>query len=179
MLGDHGYFRKCEPYEGSANIPLLITGSITLGFVSHAEPIQPVCLEDLMPTLLELAGAKSPTPLDGLSLVPLLRGAKVNLRDWPHFEHAPCYSREQAFHALTDGRMKYIWRPKDGREHLFDLEKDPREEHDLAMDVAGAAILEKWRSLLVKRLSARPEGFSDGQRLLPNRPYPALQQRAP
>ena len=30
MLGDHGYFRKCEPYEGSANIPLLIAGSTSL-----------------------------------------------------------------------------------------------------------------------------------------------------
>jgi len=26
MLGDHGYFRKCEPYEGAANIPFIISG---------------------------------------------------------------------------------------------------------------------------------------------------------
>ena len=32
MLGDHGYFRKCEPYEGSANIPFIISGSPSLGF---------------------------------------------------------------------------------------------------------------------------------------------------
>ena len=32
MLGDHGYFRKCEPYEGSANIPFIISGSPALGF---------------------------------------------------------------------------------------------------------------------------------------------------
>ena len=30
MLGDHGYFRKCEPYEGSANIPLIIAASLWL-----------------------------------------------------------------------------------------------------------------------------------------------------
>src|SRR6185369_2578653 len=27
MLGDHGYFRKCEPYEGASQIPFIIAGS--------------------------------------------------------------------------------------------------------------------------------------------------------
>ena len=45
------------------------------------------------------------------------------IREWLHFEHAPCYSKAQAYHALTDGTHKYIWRPADGREQLFDLEQ--------------------------------------------------------
>ena len=32
MLGDNGYYRKCEPYEGSANIPFIIAGSKSLHF---------------------------------------------------------------------------------------------------------------------------------------------------
>jgi hypothetical protein len=94
-----------------------------------------------------------------------------------HFEHSPCYGPQQAFHALTDGRFKYVWRPADGSEQLFDLERDPREEHDLAIDDVHRRTLEKWRDTLVGRLEGRPEGFSDGKRLIAGRPYPALQRR--
>ena len=177
MLGDHGFFRKCEPFEGSANIPFLVAGSPELGFKTGLRSVQPVCLEDVMPTLLELAGATCPKPMDGVSLVPTLRGEKRIVRDCLHFEHAPCYSQQQAFHALTDGRFKYIWRPADGKEHLFDLTQDPREEHDLATVVAQRASLEQWRARLVAQLAKRPEGFSYGTNLITGRPYPPLQSR--
>jgi len=178
MLGDHGYFRKCEPYEGSANIPFIITGSPELGFRAGSRCLQPVCLEDIMPTLLQLAGAERPKPMDGVSLVPVLRGEDQAIRPWLHFEHATCYSQDQAFHALTDGRFKYVWRPLDGAEQLFDLNQDLREEHDLSKDPAHAKTLNRWRRTLIERLAKRPEGFSDGQRLIPGRPYPPLQRRA-
>ncbi len=174
MLGDHGYFRKCEPYEGSANIPFIICGSPSLGFKSGTRIEQPVCLEDIMPTLLSLASTKSPAHVDGIDLVPILQGQKQVIRKWLHFEHAPCYSQEQAYHALTDGHFKYIWRPANGREHLFDLKKDPREEHDLSKHERHLSILETWRNRLIKRLAKRPEGFSKNGRLIPGRPYHAL-----
>jgi len=173
MLGDHGYFRKCEPYEGAANIPFIIAGSPSLGFQPGARCNQPVCLEDIMPTLLAAAGVEIPKNVDGRNLVPVLRGEGRVPREWLHFEHAPCYGKEQAFHALTDGHFKYIWRPLDGSEQLFDLDNDPCEEHDLSKTLG----VEAWRQRLVKRLAGRPEGFSDGQRLIAGRPYPALQKR--
>ena len=150
MLGDHGYFRKCEPYEGSANIPFVIGGSPELGFKPGLHVKQPVCLEDIMPTLLALAGTRISGHVDGINLVPLLRGQNDVIRKWLHFEHASCYSDEQAYHALTDGHYKYIWRPSNGREHLFDLDEDPHEERDL---------------------SGRPEGFSENDNLITGRPY--------
>ncbi len=173
MLGDHGYFRKCEPFEGSANIPFIICGSPELGFGSDLRCQHPVCLEDLLPTFVDLAGAACPE-VDGVSLVPELQGRHTEIRPWLHFEHANCYSKAQAFHALTDGRYKYIWRPLDGREHLFNLNKDPQEEHDLAPDPSHGNLLRKWRSLLVQRLKLRPEGFSDGKQLISGRPYAPL-----
>jgi arylsulfatase len=179
MLGDHGYFRKCQPFEGSANIPFIITGSAELGFRPGLCSFRPVCLEDVMPTLLELAGATPPEVVDGVSLVPALRGEDCVIRPWLHFEHAPCYSKTQAFHALTDGRFKYIWRPTDGTEHLFDLDSDPHEEHDLAKDAAHRRTLETWRATLTERLSERPEGFSDGNHLIPGRPYRPLNASRP
>ncbi|MEI7902190.1 MAG: sulfatase-like hydrolase/transferase [bacterium] len=176
MLGDHGFFRKCEPYEGSANIPFIIGGSPALGFKAGLRVKQPVCLEDIMPTLLALAGVKSPAHVDGVSLLATLRGEPQVIREWLHVEHAPCYSREQAYHALTDGRFKYIWRPADGREQLFDLDADPKEEHDLSgkASTPPSDILKVWRARLVERLADRPEGFSKNGQLIPGRPYSPL-----
>jgi arylsulfatase A-like enzyme len=176
MLGDHGYFRKCEPYEGSANIPFIIAASPDLGFKPGLRCYQPVCLEDVMPTLLKLAGVALPKPMDGVNLAPTLRGGKGAIRPWLHLEHAPCYSKQQAFHALSDGHYKHIWRPLDGSEQLFNLDDDLREEHDLSKVPAEQAALEKWRERLIKQLVGRPEGFSDGKKLIAGRPYPPLQQ---
>jgi hypothetical protein len=61
---------------------------------------------------------------------------------------------------------------------LFDLLSDPREEHDLAKDPSQLPTLKCWRDRLVKLLADRPEGFSDGNRLIPGRPYPLLQPKA-
>ncbi len=174
MLGDHYFFRKCEPYEGSSRIPFLVQGSRELEFGAGAACSQPVCLEDIMPTLLEVAGLERPESVDGRSLVPVLRGESSDVRPWLHGEHAPCYSARQAYHFLTDGRMKYVWRPLDGEEQLFDLETDPRELHDLAADESNRDRVSVWRGRLIEHLKDRPEGFTDGERLVPGRPYDAV-----
>ena len=170
MLGDHGFFRKCEPLEGSANIPMVICGSPELGFRTGRRSAQPVCLEDLMPTLAALAGAKCPK-VDGVNLVPALQGEDVAIRPWLHFEHAPCYSQRQAFQAMTDGHVKYIWRTLDGTELLFDLDADPREEHNLAHDASSQELLTQWRGRMIRGLASRPEGLFRRQTA---DPWPAL-----
>src|SRR5690606_31750983 len=55
MLGDHYCWRKSLPYEPAARIPLLIRATHVFGFEQEAVFDQPVCLEDIMPTLLDLA----------------------------------------------------------------------------------------------------------------------------
>ncbi len=172
MLGDHYLFRKCYPYEGSARIPLLVCGP---GVKPRQVCDAPVCLEDIMPTVLELAGCRIPQTVEGRSLLPILRGqATTSGREILHGEHATCYSYEQANHFLTDGREKYIWFTASGTEQLFDLEQDPAELRNLAADPAAAGRLTRWRSRLVQQLSDRPEGFSDGQQLVCGRPHGAL-----
>ena len=177
MLGDHYTFRKCEPYEGSSRIPFLIRGSEGLGFKRGLTCDRPVALEDLMPTLLDLASVAIPDDVDGVSLAPVLRGQAREIRPTLHGEHAPCYSEAQAYHFLTDGAMKYIWRPLDGTEQLFDLNEDPHECVDLAADGAHASALEEWRARLVEELRNRPEGFVEDGTLVAGRPYEAVLPR--
>jgi len=164
MLGDHYYFRKCEPLEGSCRIPFLIQ-SEGLGQKSNPDIQETVCLEDVLPTLLELCGVPVPDTADGHSLVPLLRGGSEPVRRWLHCEHSPCYSREQAFQMLTDGVWKYIWRPLTGEALLFNLEQDPTEHKNLISDAEASAIHEEMKAELIMRLQARPEGFVKEGRL--------------
>jgi len=174
MLGDHYLFRKCEPYEGSARIPFLIQGSPELGWSAGMRCDTPVCLEDLMPTLLALAEVPIPENLDGESLLPVLRGEVNSVRTILHSEHATCYDAEQGNHFLTDGVMKYIWRPASDSEQLFDLKNDPQELHDLSTSPDKEEELSRWRSRMIEELKDRPEGFSDGTQLIPGCTYDAV-----
>ena len=172
MLGDHYYFRKCEPYEGSTHVPLLLQGSQGLGLAPGYSSETPVCLEDIMPTFLEAAGVPAPQDLDGRSLLPLIRGERDRVREVLHSEHSPCYSQEQAFHALTDGRWKYIWRPLTGEEQLFDLVADPGECHDLSRTETDATV--HWRRRLIEQLRSPPEGFTDAERRVQPESYSSI-----
>ena len=175
MLGDNGFFRKCEPYEGAGRVPFIIAGSDDLGFHRGLRSSALVCLEDLMPTLLNAGQITGPKNLDGQNLLPLLRGEKVEAREWLHTEHAPCYSKAQAFQALMGKRYTYFWRPEDGSEQLFDLQADPKQEHDLASHKSNAALVTDWRNRMIQTLRGRPEKFTDGNQLVAGRPYLPLQ----
>jgi choline-sulfatase len=168
MLGDHYRWRKSLPYEGAAHIPMLIQAPPRFGLRGGQVCDVPVCIEDLMPTILELAGAPVPDGVDGESLVPVMRGEDGLARDYLHLETAPTYQ------CLTDGREKYIWFVADGREQFFDLRTDRQERHDLSADPAAAERVQGWRARLVAVLGDRAEGFVADGRLVPGRPYPGL-----
>lgn len=166
MLGDHHLWRKVVPYEPSARVPMLLRAPARFGIRPGTVVDQPVCLEDIMPTVLDLAGVPVPSGVEGRSLLPLSRGEPAPWRDFLHIEHAPLH------HTLTDGREKYIWFVADGREQLFRLSEDPRECRDLAHHRDAADRLSHWRTRMIRELAGRPEGFSDGAQLIPGRTYP-------
>lgn len=172
MLGDHYLWRKSVPYEPSARIPLLIRAPERFGLVGRTLVDAPVCIEDIMPTLLDMAGVQVPDTVEGRSLLPLMRGEAAPWREWLHLEHAPMHQ------TVTDGREKYIWLVKDGREQFFDLGCDPAELHDLSADPACSERIALWRSRLIDELRGRPEGFTDGTKLIAGRPYRATMPHA-
>jgi choline-sulfatase len=169
MLGDHHLWRKTYAYEGSARIPMLIRCPEGMKSARGQVLEQPVELRDLLPTFLDAAGAEYEEPaFDGRSLLKLIRGQKEGWREFIDLEHSVCYSPENHWSALTDGRIKYIFHAPTGQEQLFDLTSDPRELHDLAADPGHRQTLERWRGRLIDHLSERGEAFvKDGNLVAP------------
>jgi arylsulfatase len=102
---------------------------------------------DILPTCLELANAKYPaqinglstTPVEGKSMLPLLRGEIANTHDTLFWEH-------EGGRALRIGDWK-ISALKNGAWELFDLAKDRTETNNLAKALPGKVkdMEEVWR----------------------------------
>ena len=96
---------------------------------------------DWSATMLDAAGVQADAgyPLDGVSLMPLLRDAA-------HRFHRPLHWRmnHRDRRALRDGDWKYL--QVDGHEYLFDLSRDERERANLAKREPQrlAAMREAW-----------------------------------
>jgi arylsulfatase len=166
MLGDHNLFRKTWPYEASARVPFLARAPVSWKLPGEISCSGPVGLQDVMPTILEAADVEIPDTVTGKSLMPVLRGETERVRETLHGEHSGCYSQSHGNHYITDGHMKYIWFTQTGVEHLFNLDDDPMEERDLALSDDAEKLLVPWRKRLIEFLDGRPEGFTDGERLI-------------
>lgn len=119
----------------------------------------PAHLIDVMPTLCELAGADYPEqvgehviqPMEGRSLMPLLRGEPFPERALG-FEH-------QAARAWREGRWKLVWgkrMPEAPRWELYDLETDRCETTDLAAEhPERVAVMAKAWEAWARRIGVR------------------------
>ena len=171
MLGDHHLFRKTFPYEASARVPFFACAPPTWFWPSEIAATSAVGLQDIMPTLLDVAGCGIPDSCTGRSLLPIMRGETSAVRDVLHGEHSGCYDHADGNHFLTDGHEKYIWYTQTGKEQLFDLDADPDEGRDLALSDTAEVRVKPWRERLIDALRGRPEGFTDGDRLIGGRPH--------
>lgn len=119
---------KRDLYEGGIRVPMIarwparIRGGQTSDF--------PWAFWDVLPTLAELAGAKAPPGLDGMSVVPALTGQAQK----PH-EHFYWEFHEGGFaQAVRLGPWKGVRKGIDGPIELYNLEEDISERRNLAAD---------------------------------------------
>ncbi|MEG1750026.1 MAG: arylsulfatase [Tannerellaceae bacterium] len=169
MLGDHYHWRKTYPYEGSTHIPFIVKwpAALPLKVTRGAAIEQPVELRDFLPTFIELAGGVVPPDMNGASLLKLVQGNVAEWRRYIDMEHATCYSDDNYWCALTDGKIKYIWNFHNGKEQLFDLQTDPLERTDCVANPAYADSLLTLREAMTVHLSERGESFvKDGKLVL-------------
>ena len=168
-LCDHHLFRKAFPYQGSVHIPMIISGNTKfLGIkpdtVSHAV----VELRDVMPTVLDMAGAPIPETVEGISLLPYVKADHISkaVRPYLHGEHS---FGEKSNHWIVTENEKYIWFSQTGKEQYFDLAGDPHEEHNLIDSPEAEDKIDRLRNILIAELDGREEGYSDGKRLITGR----------
>ncbi|MCI5773484.1 MAG: arylsulfatase [Erysipelotrichaceae bacterium] len=166
MLFDHGLFRKVLPYEGSTKIPFLIHVGKNIQKINPHISHSNVELRDIMPTILDIAGIPIPEDVDGLSLKEELYTEKLIDRPYLHGEHAK--DHEQSNQWILSNNMKYIWFTQTNIEQFFDLNKDPKETHNLINDPSYKKHIETLRQYLITELKDREEGYTDGEKLLPN-----------
>ena len=100
---------------------------------------------DIFPTLCELAGLEVPSGLDGRSLKPLLENPTGKSRGFAYAS----FSNRQTIR--TEG-YRYIAH-RDGFSELYDLKKDPGEEHNVADQ--HSEVLEKMHAKLVSEVPAK------------------------
>jgi len=117
-------------YEGGIREPMIIRapGVTRPGAICT----EPVISTDFFPTILELASLEPRPGLDGLSLVPLLRGKSLPGR--PLFWHYPHYGNQGGAPggAVRQDRWKLIEWYEQGRLELYDLDRDIGEKTNLA-----------------------------------------------
>ncbi|MBS3762128.1 MAG: sulfatase-like hydrolase/transferase [Planctomycetes bacterium] len=123
MLGDYGCYQKHVPYEGSAHIPLLVSGP---GFEKGTCEV-PVTTWDTSATILRATGVEPPEdhPMVG---VPLQKCQHEEAGRTVVFHHSTGRDR---YLAAVSGRFKFIHWLNGGEEELYDLESDPEERINL------------------------------------------------
>lgn len=118
---------KCSVYEGGIRVPFVVRwpGRVEPGTTSELLS----GFQDLLPTLVELAGGGVEAELDGVSLVPTLTGRGEQE------EHELLYWEYAGQQAIRVGRWKAVrakLRKGDLTLELYDLEADPAESKDVA-----------------------------------------------
>jgi arylsulfatase A-like enzyme len=149
LLGEHGLLHKGQlPYMSLMRVPLIVCAP-------GAAPLRtgaPIGGADVMPTLMDLAGAPAPAGVQGLSHAPVVRGEADRIREavfscgWskasPDFRHM----------SLHGDRWRLTWWPgvRDGE--LYDVARDPgefdnlfhRPEHRDVRDALMAELLRQY-----------------------------------
>jgi arylsulfatase A-like enzyme len=132
VFGEHGLIDKRHMYEESMRVPFLAwcPGTIKSGSVIE-ELIQNI---DIAPTVMDVAGLKTPERMDGRSFLPILQGKKISWRDAAFYEYywERNFPHTPTTHGVRTNRYKYIhyhgiW----DIDELYDLKNDPEEMTNL------------------------------------------------
>ena len=173
-LGEHGLIDKRHAYEESMRVPMLAWAP---GFVRGGTTIDAMVRNiDVAPTILDLAGVAPTQPVDGRSVLPLLRGERATWETELLYEYywEDAFPHTPTVFALRDARYKYVyyhgvW----DRPELFDLAADPAERRNLAADSSQAGRVTRMRGRLFERLAEsggmqiplrRPTGWRAAER---------------
>jgi arylsulfatase A-like enzyme len=163
MFGEHRWPDKFPPYEESVRVPLVVRYDAVTGPRAGARSSAIVSNVDLAPTFAEATTVPfdGVGTVDGVSLMPLLRGEAHAVRrdlllehaDYPAKYHVPSYC------GLRTSGWVYV-RYATGEQELYDLAKDPYE----LTNVAGRSteVRDRLRARTRTLCDPPPPGFTWG-----------------
>src|SRR5690606_6760046 len=130
FLGNHGLGNKLTMHEESVRVPLFIYGKSPLMSKGRTEAL--VSSLDIMPTILDLAGANVPDHLQGISLKSLLfEDISDSKRDYVASESVGVGGSLGTGHRMVRTKdWKYIL-SDENEEAFFDMRDDPFELRNL------------------------------------------------
>lgn len=125
---------KLTPYEGGIRVPLIVD------WPGETEPKSVnenyVIIEDLFPTILEMAGITDYDQvggiIDGKSFVKYLKGKKDEKQDRPIFWHYPNTYDQPPYSSVRVGDWKLIYQHAAQKLELYNLKSDIGETTNLA-----------------------------------------------
>ena len=157
MLGDLGTYQKFLPYDASCRIPMIVRwpekvkpGSVSSQFVD---------LNDLFPTMMDVAGLNMPKEFDypGASLF-----SDEKDRTFQFVEHQHGSRR---WVSIRTHELKYSYYYGGGKEELFDLINDPHETENLFVTQPEAAKIMscdlRKKAIEMEKRYGLPEGVVD------------------
>jgi arylsulfatase A-like enzyme len=174
--GQHGFRHKLAPYDSTIRSPLIVSMPGTLP--ENAVCPNPVSGVDLVPTFFSFAGIDVPWKMHGHDLTPLL---KRPASSWPHPVLTTLLGRTYGsdtatipapmdqmidgipwWISLRQGRYKYIRTLIEGEiEELYDLQRDPEELTNLALQPQSSSTLRQFRQALIAELKRTDAALVD------------------
>ena len=164
-LGEHGLFKKTPGilYPELLDMPMMLMMPEAHREHKRIKGFVHEC--DIAPTLLKRLGLDLPDTMDGLDFWPLVTGEKDSLRDYvvgAYHNHA--YVRDHKYHyfrSLQEGGPGPL---------LFDLEKDPRMNQDIATDKPD--VVKTMEERLIRELDGwtLPEQIGQSAAAMPYEP---------
>ena len=153
--GSAGSFRgrKRDLYEGGVRVPALLEWPAMIkdaritGFAAVTS--------DYLPTVLDALGKAAPKrPLDGVSLMPVIRGEAEERQQ-------PIGFQSRGVVAWHEGSAKLVFRVKDPQAlELYDLDRDPGERRNLASEkMARARTMKKSAEAWVASCARSAKGL--------------------
>lgn len=127
---------KLLPYEGGVRVPMIVywPGHVRKG----TESSQYVMVEDLFPTILQMAGVdyrdRVSQMVDGLSFVPFLEDPELRDEERPLFWHFPHTYDQFPYSTVRKGDWKLIYRHLDQSLELYNISSDLSESRNLAAE---------------------------------------------
>lgn len=158
-MGEHGWFDKRFMYEESMRTPLVML--LPEGLEARGDIDAMVQNIDYAPTFLDLAGVDVPADMQGVSLLPLLKGEKpAEWRDalYYHFHEFPAEHAVKRHYGIRDSRYKLIHFYNDiDTWELYDLQTDPHEMNN----IYGRPGTEEITARMMEKLRQAQEQYDD------------------